>query len=108
MGVRLHVRKDDLVQVIAGKQHVRGKVLRVYPATSRAVVEGVNFIKRHTRPNPSKNIKGGIVEREAPIHISNVMVVCPECDKPTRVARKRFEDRMHRVCRKCQGILDRK
>ncbi|MBI3448481.1 MAG: 50S ribosomal protein L24 [Acidobacteria bacterium] len=108
----LHVRKDDMVLVIAGKrgkERPRGKVLRVYPAKMRAIVEGVNFIKKHTKPNPSKNIKGGIVEREAPIHVSNLMVICPECSKPVRVARKMLEDgKRHRVCRKCQGMLDRK
>jgi large subunit ribosomal protein L24 len=109
--VRLHVRKDDMVVVLAGKrgqERPRGKVLRVFPDKQRAIVEGVNFVKRHTKPNPSRNIKGGIVEREAPVHVSNLMVVCPECGKPTRVGRKAFEDRTHRVCRKCGGILDRK
>ncbi len=108
--MRAHVKKDDTVLVLTGKQaRVRGKVLRVYPSEQKAVVEGVNFIKRHTRPNPSRNIKGGIVEREAPVHVSNLIVVCPECDKPTRVARKQFEDgSKHRVCRKCGGILDAK
>lgn len=107
---RVHVKKDDTVLVMAGKQSgVRAKVLRVYPATMKAVVEGVNFVKRHTRPNPSRNIKGGIVEREAPIHVSNLVVVCPECDKPTRVGRKEFDDgARHRVCRRCGGILDAK
>src|SRR5882724_481381 len=108
----LHVRKDDMVLVIAGKrgkERPRGKVLRVYPAKMRAIVEGVNFIKKHTKPNPSKNIKGGIVEREAPIHVSNLMIICPECNKPVRVARKVLEDgKKHRVCRKCKGMLDRK
>ncbi len=105
-----HVRKDDTVLVLSGKQaRTKARVLRVYPATERAIVEGVNFIKRHTRPNPGRNIKGGIVEREAPVHVSNLMVVCPECGKPTRVAHKTFEDGERlRVCRKCQGILDRK
>jgi large subunit ribosomal protein L24 len=104
----LFVRKNDTVLVIAGKQRTRGKVLRVNPGTKKAIVEGVNFIKRHTKPNPSRNIKGGIVEREAPIHISNLMVVCPECDKPVRVAHRDFEGERHRVCRKCNGIIDRK
>ncbi len=105
-----HVRKDDTVLVLSGKQaQSRGRVLRVYPKTERAVVEGVNFIKKHTKPNPGRNIKGGIVEREASVHISNLMVVCPECSKPTRVAHKVFDDGDRlRVCRKCQGILDRK
>ncbi len=105
-----HVRKDDTVLVLSGKQaQSRGRVLRVYPKSERAVVEGVNFIKKHTKPNPGRNIKGGIVEREAPVHISNLMVVCPECGKPTRVAHKVFEDGDRlRVCKQCQGILDRK
>ncbi len=110
--MRLHVRKDDMVLVIAGKrgkERPRGKVLRVYPAKMKAIVEGVNFIKRHTKANPGRNIKGGIVEREAPIHVSNLMVICPECGKPVRVAHRVFEDgSRHRVCRKCQGIIDRK
>jgi len=109
MGTRLHVRKDDMVLVLAGKTRVRAKVLRVFPEKMRAIVEGVNFVKRHTRPNPGRNIKGGIVEREAPVHVSNLMVICPECSKPVRVARKVYDDgTRHRVCRKCNGIIDRK
>ena len=105
-----HVRKDDMVVVLSGKQaRTKARVLRVYPKEMRAVVEGVNFIKRHTRPNPQKNIKGGIVERESAVHISNLMVVCPGCSKPTRVGHKVFEDGERlRVCKKCQEILDRK
>lgn len=105
----LHLRRGDTVKVIAGKDRGKtGKVLRVNPGTARAVVEGVAFLKRHTRPNPQRNIKGGIVEREAPVHISNLMVVCGECDKPVRVAHKRLEDGSHlRSCRKCGGALDR-
>jgi large subunit ribosomal protein L24 len=105
----LRVRKGDTVKVIAGKDRGKtGKVLRVDPATTRVVVEGVAFIKRHTRPNPQRNIKGGIVEREAPVHISNLMVICSECDKPVRIARRRLEDGRHvRSCRKCGGTLDR-
>jgi len=110
MSERLHIRKDDMVLVLTGKQaKAKGKVLRVFPEKSRAIVEGVNFIKRHTRPNPSRNIKGGIVEREGSIHISNLMVICPECHEATRVARKVFDDgTRHRICRKCNGIIDRK
>ncbi|MBI4160858.1 MAG: 50S ribosomal protein L24, partial [Acidobacteria bacterium] len=75
---RGHVRKEDTVLVIAGKDRgKRGRVLRVVPREGKAYVEGVHFVKRHTRPNPAKNIKGGIVEREAPIHLSNLKVVCP-------------------------------
>src|SRR5215475_6499752 len=86
---RVHIKKNDTVMVISGKD--RGKtarVLSVMPWTGKAFVEGVHFVKRHTRPNPSKNIKGGIVEKEGPIHISNLKVVCPECKQATRTARK--------------------
>jgi len=75
----MQIRKNDQVVVRAGKDRgKRGRVLSVVPEKNRVVVEGVNLIKRHTRPNPQKNIKGGIVEREASIHASNVMLVDPE------------------------------
>lgn len=84
--VKLRVRRGDTVVVQAGKDRgARGKVLRVIPEKRRLVVEGVNMIKRATRPNPQKNIKGGIVEREAPIALSNVLLEDPEGGKPTRV-----------------------
>ncbi len=106
----LHVRKGDQVKVLAGKDRGKtGKVLRVLPERGRAVVEGVAFIKRHTRPNPQRNVKGGIVERESPVHLSNLMVVCGECNKPVRVAHRLLEDGQRiRVCRKCGGSLDRR
>jgi large subunit ribosomal protein L24 len=105
----LFVRKEDRVMVIAGKDRGKsGRVLRVIPDRTRAVVEGVAFVKRHTRPNPSRNIKGGIVEREASVHVSNLKVICSECNEPTKVGRSRLEDgRKVRVCRKCKGILDK-
>ena len=78
------IRRNDTVLVTAGKDRgKRGRVLKVLPDTNRLVVEGVNFVSRHTRPNPGKNIKGGIMKREAPLHASNVQVVCPECGKQT-------------------------
>ena len=87
------LRKNDLVVVIAGKDRGRqGKVLRVLPAAGRVIVERVNMIKRHTRPNPSKNIAGGISEREAAIHISNVMLVDPDSNTRTRIGRRRDAD----------------
>src|SRR6185295_123118 len=74
------IRRNDTVIVTAGKDRgKRGRVLKVLPAKNRLVVEGVNMIKRHTKPNPGRNIKGGIVEREASLHASNVQLVCPEC-----------------------------
>jgi len=84
------LKKNDLVVVIAGKDRGRqGKILRVLPAKGRVIVERVNMIKRHTRPNPKKNIAGGISEREAPLHISNVMLVDPDRNTRTRIGRRR-------------------
>jgi large subunit ribosomal protein L24 len=86
----------------------RGRVLKVVPGKNRLIVEGVNFIKRHTKPNPQRPIKGGLVEREASLHASNVQLVCPECGKPTRLGRKILGDgRKVRICRKCEGVVDR-
>ena len=103
------IRKNDSVVVIAGKDRgKRGRVLKVLPERNRVVVEGVNFIKRHTKPNPSRQVKGGIMEREASLHASNVQLVCPECEKPTRIGRKLLGDgRKVRICRKCEGVVDK-
>ncbi len=103
------IRKNDNVLVTTGKNRgARGRVLRVDPAKNRLVVEGVNIIKRHTKPNPGRNIKGGIVEREGSLHASNVQLVCPECGKQTRVGRKILGDgRKVRICRKCEGVVDK-
>ena len=103
------VRKNDNVVVVAGKDRgKRGRVLRVVPDKNRVVVEGVNFIKKHTRPNPQANVKGGIVEREAALHASNVQIICPECGAPTRIGRQLLGDgRKVRICRKCDGAVDK-
>ena len=103
------VRKNDNVVVVAGKDRgKRGRVLKVHPDRNRVVVEGINFIKKHTRPNPQQNVKGGSVEREAALHASNVQVVCPECSEPTRIGRQLLGDgRKIRVCRKCDGAVDK-
>jgi large subunit ribosomal protein L24 len=95
--------------VVTGKDNgKKGRVLKVLPDKNRLVVEGINLIKRHTRPNPQKNIKGGIVEREAALHASNVQLVCPECGKTTRVGRRILADgRKVRICRKCDGVVDK-
>jgi large subunit ribosomal protein L24 len=103
------IRKNDDVVVTTGKDRgKRGRVLKVLPEKNRVIVEGVNFIKRHTKPNPQRNIKGGLVEREASLHASNVQLVCPECGKPTRLGRKILGDgRKVRICRKCEGVVDK-
>src|SRR5262245_18553406 len=95
------IRRNDTVVIMTGKDSgKRGRVLKVLPAKNRLIVEGVNVIKRHTRPNPQRNVKGGIVEREASLHASNVQLVCPECGKSTRVGRRVLNDgRKVRICR---------
>ena len=107
--VETPIRRNDNVLVVAGRDRgKRGRVLRVIPASNRVVVEGVNFVKRHTKPNPGRNIKGGIVEREASLHASNVQLVCPECGAATRIGRQILGDgRKVRICRKCEGVVDR-
>jgi large subunit ribosomal protein L24 len=105
----LNVRKNDQVKVLAGKDRGKtGRVLRVFPQRNRAIVENVNTVRRHTRPNPQKNIQGGVVEREGPIHISNLQVICPECDQPVRVGIQFLSDgKKVRVCRSCSGTIDK-
>jgi len=105
----MKVKKGDTVEVVAGKDTgKRGRVLRVDRDRERVVVEGVNMIKRHTRPNPSRRVQGGIVEREAPVHVSNVMVVSPDSGRPSRVGFKILEDgRKVRVAKVDGAILDR-
>lgn len=89
---KLNIKKNDTVLVITGKDRgTKARVLRVFPDKGTVLVERVNMIKRHTRPNPSKQSQGGIVEREAPIHVSKLMLICPETGKPTRVGRKRLD-----------------
>jgi len=93
--VKMRIKKEDTVIVVAGKDRDLSKtrrVLQVMPRQQRVLVEGVNLIKRHTRPNPQKNIKGGIVERESPVHVSNVMLADPETKRPTRVGSKVLKD----------------
>lgn len=109
MASQPHVRRNDQVEVISGKDRgKRGKVLRVLPARDRAIVERVNMVKRHTRPNPQRNIKGGVVEREGSLHVSNLMIVCPECNETTRIRRKTLSDgRKVRVCVACEGVIDK-
>ena len=107
--VRIQIRKNDQVKVIAGRDvNKTGRVLRVLRDKGRVVVEGVSFLKRHTRPNPQRQIKGGIVEREAPIHISNVMIVCGACGNATRIGHTLLSDgKKVRTCRSCNSSLDK-
>jgi large subunit ribosomal protein L24 len=109
MSIKIHVRKNDQVKVLAGKDRGKiAKVLRIVPAKNRAIVEGINFKKKHTRANPAKGIQAGITQQEAPINVSTLMIVCPECAKQTRVKHKLLEDgTKQRICAKCGGTLDK-
>jgi large subunit ribosomal protein L24 len=107
MSKSLTVRKNDKVRIIAGKDKGKeGKVLAAYPEKERVMVEGANFIKRHTRPTQKRG-QGGIVEREAPLHVSNVMLLCPTCSQPTRVGRRREAGIRIRTCKKCGNDIDK-
>ena len=101
------LKKNDTVVIIAGRDRGRqGRILRVLPGEARVIVERVNMIKRHTRPNPAKNIAGGISEREAAIHISNVMLVDPDRNVRTRIGRRRdAEGTPERIAKKSGAVL---
>ncbi len=102
MALNLKVRKGDEVLVIAGKDRgKKGRVTEVRRTEHKVVVAGVNIAKRHLKPNPSKNEKGGITEQPMPLSLGKVMVVCPHCGKPTRVAHRTDEDNKERVCKRC-------
>jgi large subunit ribosomal protein L24 len=105
---KLKIRKNDQVLVTAGKSRgARGRVLRVIAGNGKAIVEHVNMIKKHTKPNPTKGIAGGILEREAALQVANLKVICPECGEPSRLGRKRLEDgRGVRVCKKCGATFN--
>ncbi|NLW25466.1 MAG: 50S ribosomal protein L24 [Clostridia bacterium] len=105
---KLHVKKGDNVVVIAGKDKgKKGKVLQAFPSESRVIIEGVNIIKRHTRPT-QKMPQGGIIEREAPVHVSNVMPFCSKCGKGVRITKKELADgRKVRSCHRCGEVFDK-
>jgi len=111
--VRIEFKKNDAVKVIAGKDKGKtGRVLSIDRRTGRVLVEGVQMVKRHTRPNPGRQIKGGIAERESPIAVSNLMLVCPACG-PVRIAQRvetsgGDKSRRIRICRKCGAPLDKR
>jgi large subunit ribosomal protein L24 len=103
----MHVRRGDKVRVIAGKENGKeGKVLRAFPEKQRVSVEGMNMIKRATRPS-QKNPQGGIMQSEGTMHVSNVMLICPNCGQPTRIARRRENGDRIRVCKKCGKDIDK-
>lgn len=103
--LKLHIRKDDVVVVLSGKDKgKRGKVLRVYPQKRSIIVEGVNFVKRHSRPTQS-NPKGGILEKESPLNVAKVGLYCAKCNQPRRTRLLKVEGRTTRICVKCGETL---
>jgi large subunit ribosomal protein L24 len=104
---KIHLKKDDKVKLIAGKDKGKiGKILKVDRKKARVLVENINIIKRHTRPN-AQNRQGGIIESEAPVHWSNVMLMCNKCLEPLRLKVKILDDgKKKRVCRKCDELID--
>lgn len=105
---RFHIKKNDLVMVMSGKEKGKsGRVLRVIPEKERVIVEKINFVKRHSRPHGQQR-RGGIIEKEAPLHISNVMLLCEKCNKPVRVGHRILEgSKKARFCQKCGEIFDK-
>jgi large subunit ribosomal protein L24 len=103
------IKRGDQVRVMTGRDRGKaGRVLAVNPSKRTVTVEHANMIKRHTRPNPSKNVKGGIVEKEGPMAISNVLLVCPACNKGSRLGHKMLPDGTKvRVCRRCGNTLEK-
>jgi large subunit ribosomal protein L24 len=102
----MKVVKNDTVLVASGNyKGKKGKVLKVFPKENRVIVEGVNFVKRHTRRS-QKNQQGGIIEKEATIHASKVLVICPKCDSPSRLGKKVLEDgKRVRICKNCKEMI---
>jgi len=107
MQTYMHIKKDDQVKVIAGKEKGKtGRVMRVIPKKSQLLIEKVNLVKRHTRPS-SKQRQGGIIEKESPINISNVMIICSKCNIAVKIGRKTLEDGAKvRCCKKCGEVID--
>ncbi|HEY9077807.1 MAG TPA: 50S ribosomal protein L24 [Anaerolineaceae bacterium] len=109
--MKVKIRKGDTVEVISGRSEDKGKrgeVIRVEPEESRVVVQGVNIRTKHQRQVQAqgRTITPGRVKRESPLHLSNVMLVCPKCNKPTRVGLQRSDDKLQRICKECQAIID--
>ncbi len=103
--IKTYLRKNDRVMVMAGKDRGKvGKILAILPKKYRALVEGANIVKRHTRPGPTS--RGGILEKEASIHLSNLMLICPKCTDPVRIRKKVLDDgNKVRICKKCGEII---
>ena len=108
MHTRVDIKRNDTVKIIAGRDKGKqGRVLRVLPGSAKVLVEHVMTVKKNVRPNPQRNIKGGIAEQESRINLSNVLLLCPSCNKPSRIGHELKGDRHVRVCVKCKGPMDK-
>ena len=109
MHIRVDIKRNDQVKVITGRDKGKqGRVLRVFPGEGKVLVEHVMMVKKNVRPNPQRNIKGGIAEQESPLSISNVMLVCPSCNRPSRVRHHLQGERNVRICHRCDSPIDKK
>jgi large subunit ribosomal protein L24 len=105
--VGLRIKKGDTAIVLTGKNKGKsGRILSVLPSKEKVIIEGLNIVKKHMKPS-KKYTQGGIIEKESPIHISNVMLMCPKCNKPTRISNIVLDDgRKLRTCKKCSELID--
>ena len=109
MNLEINVRKNDRVVVVTGKDSGKtGRIIEVNPRKRKVIVEGVNVVKRHTKANSRRGVQSGILEREAPIAVSNVMLICPHCGQATRASHQVLEDgKRHRACKKCGAAIEK-
>lgn len=109
---KMHVKKGDEILVLSGKDAgKRGKILHAFPQRERVIVEDVNLVIRHQRPRGTQPVarqQSGRVQKPAPLHVSNVMLVCPSCNRPTRIAHRLSEGRSARVCKRCGELIDKR
>ena len=104
--IKLHVKKGDTVQVLSGKDKGKqGKIITAMPKAGKVIVEGINKVKRHSKPS-LKVPQGGIITKEMPLHACKVQLVCPACNKPTRIGHKQVNGKNSRVCKKCGEVIE--
>ena len=104
--IKLHVKKGDTVQVLSGKDKGKqGKIITAMPKAGKVIVEGINKVKRHSKPS-LKVPQGGIITKEMPLHACKVQLVCPACNKPTRIGHKEVNGKNARVCKKCGEVIE--
>jgi len=108
----MHVRRGDTVLVLAGKDNgKRGRVMEALPRSERVIVEDVNLVTKHQKPRsmqPTARQQAGRIEKPAPLHVSNVQLVCPNCNRPTRIAHRELEGRSARICKQCAELIDKR